>query len=1776
MAAILQLRRGTSNVTLTEGELYLHQGKGSIQFGSGSSQHTLVKIGSNSGSISFSGDVTASNALFTGNTTVNGNIYLGGDIFLGDGTQATDNINVNATFSGSIVPNTADVFDLGASDKKWNTIYALTGSFSNGIISGSSQLTDDLDLRYLEIGGDNVFSSSVQTDLTQTTNYISGIKSRLNSETVISGSSQVQINSVNGFTSYSSSVDSRLDYIEGTFSSSVDSRLDILESYSSSIETRVLDLESTGSDHETRVLDLESTGSDHENRIDLLESFSSSLDNTFVTEIELNDATASLSASLTITDIDFENRINTLETTFSSSVDLRLDNSELTGSDHESRINNLSSVTGSYATTGSNLFIGNQTITGSIESSGSVSFQGVPWPSIGSESHIIKTQPYSLNLESGSRTYEYAGLALQHFEASPSYYHNSILLYSYDNHDTPNYGTELNVGPLRNHMRLYPSTSFDGLDVSHMANISIEDTQNGTSNALIYADNIQIGAYNSENIAIGNLTTEISIAALNTNINSPITSSNTIQATYFHGDGSNLTNIQAGNVVFGGSGIVSGSSQIDVNDTQNFQTFSSSVDSRLDYLEGDFSTSVDDRLDNVETYTSSLKQAIDVDGSNLIVLGNLTVQGTQTSLNTTQVLIEDLLLTLASGSVDGNEANGAGIEIAGANQSITWDNPNTRWSITSEVSASGFIGDGSGLENVTAADVEFSNILNKPTLVSGSDQVTQSLDSRYLQIEGDSVVSGSSQIDLTQTSNYVSGIKDRLNAENVHSSSYLGTATTSNLTEGINLYYTDLRVKTKLDLEGVISGSSQVNADSITNFDSNVLEYNNLLGVISGSSQVNADTIANFDSNVLDKINAEGVLSGSDQVTQSLDNRYLQIEGDGVVSGSSQIDVNDTQNFQTFSSSVDSRLDYVEGEFSTSLDSRLDLLENFSSSQYNNDSQSFDSRLDFIESYSASLDSRLDSVEGDQHTHSNKANLDEINQNLGTSDSPIFVGLTLSSLPPIPSGSSELNAVFLSSSNELTYRELGTAALYHVTSSDGIALVSGSISYESDNLLTAGAVKKYVDWRTEEIIDAVGAADITSVTTELGLSGGALSGAVTLSLDTASAHFNDGVVANFSSLNSFTSSIDTTIKTKLDIENVHSSSYLGTATTSNLTEGTNLYYTDGRVKSKLDLEGVISGSVQILGGSNVLSSSVTNFTDFSQSVDGRIDLLESFSSSLDNGFVTELELASATGSLINSISTKLDTGSFNSYTSSTNIRLSNIELVTQSQDIRLNNIEGFTSSIDTTIKTKLNTEGVISGSVQILDGSGILSSSATNFTDFSQSVDIRLDQIELVTSSLDSTYEEKASLTHTLVSGSSQVQLIKTDSGSFSTDMVIEGSNLYYTDARVKTKLNVETVVSGAAQIKDLGFVDLTSEQTISGTKTFNDIVVNGTGSFAYITSVAGDAKIIGDSYIILNNDTPTQRYAGIAVYDSGSATPTTASFNFDGQTNDWFYEYSASTVDYGVVLFGPEYNTKGSPTYLTTNRIPKAEGTHHLNDSNISDSGTLITLNSNSQVNGNLVVTGTVSANNLISGSSQVTLSGDITGAANNTQIASGVIVNNDVNASAAISHTKLNFGGSGIVSGSSQVSKTLQEVTSAGNTTSTTISITNSTASTSITTGALVVTGGIGTSGAIFAGGDVVAFATSDRRLKDNIQPIENPLQKINSIGGYSFVWNEEEQHIYKGKDYGVIAQEIEEILPELVDTRENGYKAVKYDKIISLLIEGIKELSSEVQELKNKLNQ
>ena len=130
---------------------------------------------------------------------------------------------------------------------------------------------------------------------------------------------------------------------------------------------------------------------------------------------------------------------------------------------------------------------------------------------------------------------------------------------------------------------------------------------------------------------------------------------------------------------------------------------------------------------------------------------------------------------------------------------------------------------------------------------------------------------------------------------------------------------------------------------------------------------------------------------------------------------------------------------------------------------------------------------------------------------------------------------------------------------------------------------------------------------------------------------------------------------------------------------------------------------------------------------------------------------------------------------------------------------------------------------------------------------------------------------------------------------------------------------------------------------------------------------------------------------------------------------------------------------------------------------------------------------------------------------------------------------------------------------------------------------TGDLNVTGGsIGvgvtpnaTDGRIDASNDIVAYSSSDKRWKTNIKVIENPLQKLQKLSGVEFDWIEDSKlHGNSGNDIGVIAQEVELVLPQVVQTRDTGMKAVRYEKLIPLLIETIKEQQKQIDELKNKI--
>ena len=318
----------------------------------------------------------------------------------------------------------------------------------------------------------------------------------------------------------------------------------------------------------------------------------------------------------------------------------------------------------------------------------------------------------------------------------------------------------------------------------------------------------------------------------------------------------------------------------------------------------------------------------------------------------------------------------------------------------------------------------------------------------------------------------------------------------------------------------------------------------------------------------------------------------------------------------------------------------------------------------------------------------------------------------------------------------------------------------------------------------------------------------------------------------------------------------------------------------------------------------------------------------------------------------------------------------------------------------------------------------------------------------------------------------------------------------------------------------------LTGNLTITDTVTTNNLSVLGTGSFAYIQSITGSAKIIGDAYIQLNNNTPSEPYAGIRVYDSGSAGET-GSFEYDSNTNHWFYESSNEGYASGFIA-GPQAS-RGALTYPTVNTIVKGLGGNHVGNSNITDSGSIVT------VTGDLVVTGIING----------TLTGSIENAITSSYILGEDVAGTVTSSSFATTSSYVNFNG--------------------GLTTTSNVQFDSFGVGTAAT----------GTTGEIVATGDITAFYSSDERLKENIEVIPDALNKVKQIKGVSFDWKENISDVTSktGHDIGVIAQDIEAILPELVTTRDSGYKAVSYEKIVALLIEAIKDQQLQIDELKSK---
>ena len=261
----------------------------------------------------------------------------------------------------------------------------------------------------------------------------------------------------------------------------------------------------------------------------------------------------------------------------------------------------------------------------------------------------------------------------------------------------------------------------------------------------------------------------------------------------------------------------------------------------------------------------------------------------------------------------------------------------------------------------------------------------------------------------------------------------------------------------------------------------------------------------------------------------------------------------------------------------------------------------------------------------------------------------------------------------------------------------------------------------------------------------------------------------------------------------------------------------------------------------------------------------------------------------------------------------------------------------FSSSIDTTIKNKLNGDGVISGSVQVDI------TNTTGYSTFSSSLSSSIGSLSgsvaTTTSGLSSSIGSLSSSVATTTSGlASRIGSVETKTGSYATT----GSNVFIGSQ----------VITGSLYIT-------------------NDMIVQGCSCLQNITA---SAVSIGTNVVMLNTATPAVRFAGISVQDSGSNAGVTGSIYWDGLCNKWIYS-NPSDIGYsgGMLISGPRSSTLGSEAPLTCNYIAKSGGGDHIYDSCIIDDGTTVCINANLKGSGTACFGNTITVSSTNGGTSAI-----------------------------------------------------------------------------------------------------------------------------------------------------------------------------------------------------------
>jgi len=560
----------------------------------------------------------------------------------------------------------------------------------------------------------------------------------------------------------------------------------------------------------------------------------------------------------------------------------------------------------------------------------------------------------------------------------------------------------------------------------------------------------------------------------------------------------------------------------------------------------------------------------------------------------------------------------------------------------------------------------------------------------------------------------------------------------------------------------------------------------------------------------------------------------------------------------------------------------------------------------------------------------------------------------------------------------------------------------------------------------------------------------------------------------------------------------------------------------------------------VSGSSQIDITGTTGYSTFSSSISTSIGSLSSSVATTTSG------LSSSIGSLSSSISTSI--GSLSSSVATTTLDLKNrvdsIEGITGS----ISSLNSFTSSINTTIKSKLDSDGVISGSSQIIYSgltgtpSGIVSGSSQ----LTGSYDTRY---VLSGSITQTTWDNIANKPNDIVSSSNQISAFGfLQTGSFNT-------YTSSTDSRLVSVENATFGLSGSFATtlnnsfvgtqKMTGSLIVSSSLNVIGTQNVtgslivsNSLKVIGNENINGNLSVTGSVVISG-SLDISNANVDNSRY----LHTQGTAGTT---WNIVHNLNYLYPSITVYDASDKVMLPAEITSIDANTTQLT---FAVAESGHALASvGGISTSTADRYLHTQTSATGSWVIDHNIGYKyvtvNVYDGADEQLIPQKIT--------------------AVSVNRTQIDFAtpttGNAIITVGGPRTTSLFVQTGSFYNTTTNIGI----------SGSLVVTGDV----------DGNSFnTTSDKKLKTNLVRIENALDKIEKLNGYTFDWLEEYSED-RTRQIGMVADEVYEVQPELISHRnivlsnkEEKIKLLDYSKVTAILIEAIKELNDKVTKLENK---